>query len=99
MKNPTLSNIRSLTEILEQGGFLTEGELSVFSVLFPNALIGIRFGCSERKSVYASEVQSVVEETLKKNPADYVRDYFLPCNGSAEKTWKAFNALDATFDE
>ena len=99
MKNINLSTVRPFRQILEEGGFLTASELQVVATLFPTMIVGIRFGCSDRKAVYAKEVSSVESEVLKANPADYVRDYFLPCNGNSKKTWDALHALDMTLDE
>jgi hypothetical protein len=85
--------MRSLAEILNDGGFFTEAEALHLAPVFPDFKVGIRFGCSERVYVPLSELSKAIKKARDENPADYVRDVFFLVFGPYGKQADILDAI------
>jgi len=78
--------MKTIADILEHGGNMTEGELAKLVAVFPNARVVVKWESSPRSVGTAKDIQAAIQNN-EKNKYDYAREVFF----SAE----SFDALCA----
>ena len=68
--------MKTLKRIIDSWGFVTSEDITDLSTYFPNMELVIKWGCSPREKVKASQVAKLIEQKEKLN-GDYCREVFI----------------------
>jgi hypothetical protein len=69
-----------LVEVLKNYGSFSEDDVPALAAAFPNLKVCAKMGCSTRFCVPAKDFADSIKMRLAANPADYVREGFIPAD-------------------
>ena len=73
-----VSSIDTLAVILREHGCMSENQLTEIARSYPGLMVGIKMGCSTRILISACAARDAINSRIAANPADYVREAFIP---------------------
>lgn len=84
---------QSIATMMENSGSLNQADVRNLSVLMPNLMVGIKFGCSLRQHLQVKNAESAIAQALRDNPHDYVREVFICCGPTGKGQWELLESL------